>query len=154
RAATLRLVGRSTPLSDGAERLAGQARFAADVMPSGALHAHLVLSPHASAHILSVDRSRALAARGVVAVLTARDLSIPGAEDAAERGILLLALDQVRHAGQPVAVVLGEDAAAAYDGADLVEVEYSPAAFEKADTPADVVRFERGDVARGFAEAD
>ena len=43
---------------------------------TGALHATFVRSPLAHARVLSVDSSRACAATGVVAVLTAADLGL------------------------------------------------------------------------------
>jgi len=109
----------------------------------GVLHAHWVRSPYAAAKVLSVDGSAALALSGVVAVYTARDLPVVDIQKAVDAKQIIMALDRVRYAGQPVAVVLGESKAAAEDGAGLVEVEYEElqalsdiADAIKADAPA------------------
>ncbi len=99
---------------------------------SGALHATFVRSPIAAAHIVSIDTSAALEAPGVVAVVTAGDLSdVPPAQPAfpmfpAEMVQPLLATDVVRFVGEPVAVVLTEEAYQGEDAAELVDVEYDP----------------------------
>ena len=60
----------------------GAARYLDDVPTvPGTLEASLVLSPHAHARICRIDLSRALAAPGVVAAVTAAD--IPGKNDIA-----------------------------------------------------------------------
>ncbi len=122
-----RFVGKRTLRGDGPERLTGQIRFTADLNLPGALYARLVRSPYASARIVSVDAGAARAVPGVSHVLTARDLPVPDIAAAVDKRRILLALDRVLYAGQPVAVVLGETAAAADDGAALVEVEYQAA---------------------------
>jgi CO/xanthine dehydrogenase Mo-binding subunit len=119
-----RFVGRRTRRADAPERLTGQIRFTNDLVLPGALHCRFVLSPHAVARIVSVDASEAQALPGVVAVLTARDLPVPDISAAVENRSILLALDRVLHAGQPVVAVLGETEAAAEDGAAAVQVEY------------------------------
>src|SRR5919202_6010666 len=119
-----RFVGRRTRRADAPERLTGQIRFTNDLVLPGALHCRFVLSPHAVARIVSVDASEARALPGVVAVLTARDLPVPDIAAAVENRSILLALDRVLHAGQPVVAVMGETEAAAEDGAAAVQVEY------------------------------
>ncbi len=60
----------------------GRALYLDDVPnAAGTLEAALVLSPHAHARIRRIDVTRALAAPGVVAAITARD--IPGKNDIA-----------------------------------------------------------------------
>ncbi|MBV9750440.1 MAG: xanthine dehydrogenase family protein, partial [Acetobacteraceae bacterium] len=83
-----------------------------------------VRSPHASARIVSVDKSEALATPGVVAVLTAEDLPVRDIRAAVEARNIIMAFQRVTYVGQPVAVVLAESEAAAEDGAQGVEVEY------------------------------
>lgn len=119
-----RFIGKRTLRDDAPERLTGQIRFTADLDLHGALHARLVRSPYASARVVSVDASAARAVPGVTHVLTARDLPVADIKAAVASRRILLALDRVLYAGQPVAVVLGETAAAADDGAALVEVAY------------------------------
>jgi CO/xanthine dehydrogenase Mo-binding subunit len=119
-----RLVGKRVKRADSPERLTGQLRYTADLVLPGLLQARLVRSPHASARIASVDTSAAERTPGVVAVLTAADLPVANIREAVDNRTIVLALDRVTYAGQPVAVVLGETEAAAEDGAQAVEVEY------------------------------
>ena len=121
-----RFVGRRTKRTDAPERLTGQIRFTNDMALPGALHCRFVRSPYAAAKIVSVDATEARSLPGVVAVLTARDLPVADISAAVEGRSILLALDRVWHAGQPVVAVLGETEAAAEDGAGAVEVEYEP----------------------------
>ena len=116
-------VGHSRPLDDGPAKVTGQQKYLGDLQLNGMLHARLVTSPFAHANIVSVDKSMALDADGVVAVLTSEDL--PDIKPDA-RNKLMLARGRVVFAGQPVALVLGETAAAAEDGVDLVFVDYDP----------------------------
>src|SRR5262249_58983357 len=58
--------------------LTGHGRFVADIDLSGALACALVRSPHAHAAIRRIDASAALAAPGVVAVLTGADMAADG----------------------------------------------------------------------------
>lgn len=116
-------IGKSTPLSDGREKVTGKIRFAPDLQVPGLLEARLVTSPYAHATILSIDKSAALEIPGVVAVLSAEDLPpIPPSD----RGRLLLARDRVIFVGQPVAMVLASNGAAAQDGVEQVFVDYDP----------------------------
>ncbi len=119
-------IGRRQRRADSPERLTGKTSFTNDLHPMGALYARFVRSPYASAKITSVDASAALAAPGIVAVLTARDLPIPNAEAASEAREIVLAFNRVTHVGHAVAVVLGETEAAAEDAAEQVEIDYEP----------------------------
>jgi CO/xanthine dehydrogenase Mo-binding subunit len=107
---------------EGGEKVAGTTRFTADLEVPGLLHVQLVLSHLASARIRGVDTAAALAAPGVVAVVTGADLpelEMPGPD-------LPLATDRVYFAGQPVVAVVADSPAAALDAAALVEVDYEP----------------------------
>ncbi len=116
--------------------LTGTGQFLDDERAHGAAHAAFVRSPHAFAAIEGIDTAPALAVPGVIAVLTAADLAREGARDinaitpvpgGADMVIVphpALCADMVRHAGDPVALVVAETAAAARDGAEAVAVEY------------------------------
>ena len=58
--------------------LTGKGSFADDIQLPGLAHAVIVRSPHAHAHIGSVDKAAALASAGVLAVLTGRDYITDG----------------------------------------------------------------------------
>jgi aerobic carbon-monoxide dehydrogenase large subunit len=113
--------------------LTGRDRFTSDLVVPGALHAVFVRSPVAHARVTGLDTAEAAAARGVVAVLTHRDVSVPRVffpafgqliDDAYHR--VPLATDTVRFVGDIVAVVVAETVVAARDAADLVAVDYAP----------------------------
>jgi len=120
---TLNHVGKRTPLADGAVKIKGALRFAPDLHLAGLLEARFVTSPYAHANILSIDKEAALAIPGVEVVITAEDL--PKIEPTG-RAQLMLARSRVFFVGQPVALVLATDAAAAQDGVDQVFVDYNP----------------------------
>src|SRR5690349_16439165 len=107
-------VGTPKKMIDGQAKVTGAVRYVADLPLPGLLHARLVTSLYAHAHLRGIDKSKALATPGVVAVLTADDMpNIPPAS----RGRLLLARDRLLFAGQPIALVLANSEAAAEDGA-------------------------------------
>jgi xanthine dehydrogenase large subunit len=97
-----------------------------DDMPdaAGTQHTALILSPHAHARIVSIDKSAAEAADGVSAVVTAAE--IPGVNDIAPvmSGEPLLADDIAQYAGMPVAAVSADTYDQAFAAANLVQVEY------------------------------
>src|SRR5438270_6817496 len=124
--APLRLVGKRMRRADSPERLTGQVRYTGDLVLPGLLHGRLVRSPHASARIVSIDKSEALKTPGVVAVLAAQDLPVADIRAAVESRSIVMAFERTTYVGQPVAVVLAESEAAAEDGAELVNVEYEP----------------------------
>jgi xanthine dehydrogenase D subunit len=117
-------VGRSVPRPDGTLKVTGQFAYSSDLWLDGALFGTTVRSPHAAARIRSIDVSAALACPGVHAVLTHRD--VPGAPTygmkVADQPVL--AGDEVRYQGEPVALVAADDAETARRAAKLVRVEY------------------------------
>jgi carbon-monoxide dehydrogenase large subunit len=110
----------------------------------GAARVTFVRSHHGHALITGVDASAALAAPGVIAVLTYQDINDippppplpeggppPGSEAAPlpMGGVWqepLLAVDRVRFVGEPVAMVLTDDSYQGEDAAELVSVDYEP----------------------------
>ncbi|MGH3296338.1 MAG: xanthine dehydrogenase family protein molybdopterin-binding subunit, partial [Trebonia sp.] len=106
---------------------------------TGAGRVTFVRSPLGHARIAGIDTSAALAAPGVVAVLTVADiddLPPPPAEGAPSETIPvplgglwqepLLAFDRVRFVGEPVAMVITDGTYAGEDAAELVNVDYEP----------------------------
>ncbi len=124
------LIGVSRPRIDAPDKVTGATRYAADGYVHGLLHARPILATEAHARIRGVDREAALAVPGVVAVLVAADL--PTATMGSDRTAEPLAREEVVFAGQPVALVVAENEAAAEDGAESVVVEYEalPAVVE------------------------
>jgi len=114
--------------------LTGRGRYVTDVRLPGLLQAAFVRSPHGHARITSVDTAGARVVAGVVAVLTARDLSgvarpmrarcsNPGYQECSTP---VIADDRVRYMGEVVAMVVARSRYAAEDGVDAVRVDYEP----------------------------
>jgi aerobic carbon-monoxide dehydrogenase large subunit len=118
--------------------LRGGGRFVADIVFPGELQCAMVRSPHAHAIIRRIDVSRAQAAPGVAAVFTGADMAadrvgpmralwaIRGADGKpmAEPPRWALARERVRHAGEPVAIVVAQTREQALDAAELVKTDY------------------------------
>jgi carbon-monoxide dehydrogenase large subunit len=93
-------------------------------------------SPHAHAKIRSIDVAAARALPGVAAVLIHDDLGSAGREVPllqpnpvlTARMPTLLAREEVRYVGEPVAFVVADDRYRAEDALDLIEVVYEPLA--------------------------
>ena len=110
------------------ELLLGQGTFVDNLDSEGVAHAAFVRSPFAHARITGIDTSAAEAAEGVIAVFTADDLGRDGLRSFANVNKLApraaLAVDKVRYAGDPVALVIAETRALAVDATELVDVDY------------------------------
>jgi carbon-monoxide dehydrogenase large subunit len=114
----------------------GQGRYADDVARDGLAYAAFVRSPHAHARIVSIDVEAARTAKGVVAVLTEKDMAGIGnvarfaplqgrdGKSVAASHRPVLAGERVMHVGDPVAMIVADSALAAQDAAELVAVEY------------------------------
>src|ERR1700694_2703975 len=157
---------------DARAKCTGQTKFADDIFLPRMLYCKILRSHHPHALIKNIDLSKALAAPGVIAIITGRDLSIPYGILPVSQDELALCIDKVRFIGDPVAAVAAIDEDAAFDAMNLIEVEYEPlntiSSIEEAimiDEPkiheygddANVhkkVSLEFGEVAEGFAEAD
>ena len=171
-----RWVGTAVPRKEDEALLTGRARFIDDMEPvPGLRHAALLRSPHAHAGIGAIDVSRAAAHPGVHGVLTGADIAaatrpIPSAVRV-PIDYYPIAVDKVRYAGEPVALVAAEDRYVAEDALELIEVEYRPlppvidlkaaigedAALLHEAVGSNVVHhrsFRYGDPETAFAEAD
>jgi len=112
--------------------LAGQGRYVEDVQPPDTLHLAFVRSTYPAARLARVDTTAANAAAGVVAVLTAEDVTDLGDVPTIPLPFAkipphpVLARGRVAAVGEPIAAILAETPAQARDAADLVEVDYEP----------------------------
>src|SRR6516165_8560253 len=137
------LIGSRVPRLEDESLLRGHGRFVDDIVMPDVLHVAFVRSPHAHALIRTVEKTAALAAPGVHAVLTLEDL----APVLAKRRMLrhsnsgtplervwpfALADGEVSYVGETVALVIADDRYLAEDAAALVEVDYEivPAAAD------------------------
>ncbi len=135
-------LGQSAPRVEDQRLLTGRGRYTDDHNLPGQAWAVLVRSPHAHARIRSIDKTDALEADGVIAVLDFDDLdgdgigtipafgprlvplTRPDGQPIYEPEYPALAGDVVRYPGQPVVMVIAETLAQARDAADTVFVDY------------------------------
>lgn len=109
-------------------KLTGRAAYLADMKMPGVCEAAVLRSPAAHAWIRYVDASEALKVPGVVAAYT-RDDVVQGTGIEPYYGPVfkdqtIVAVDKVRHVGDPVAAVAAETREAAEEAATRIVVEY------------------------------
>ncbi len=180
--ADLKTVGTSVPRKDAIEKVTGSAEFIEDRYMGPMLYAKMKKSTVAHGKIKNIDTTRALKHPGVKAVLTGKEYPNRIGLYLIDR--TFLAVDKVRFWGEPVAVVAAVTEKAAAEAVDLIEVEYEelPGVFDpregmKPDAPIiheDLANYEivpifypekgtnianhfkvrKGDIDKGFAEAD
>lgn len=128
------MIGRSMRRSEDRRLLTGRGTFTYDIYLRGQLYGVFVRSPFASAKITCLDTAEATRLPGVSAVFTAQDLDghvrpiplirrPPNADNLPP--IPILAHERVCYQGEPVALVVAENRALAYDAAERVRVEYT-----------------------------
>jgi CO/xanthine dehydrogenase Mo-binding subunit len=126
------IIGTSIKRLEDPRLLTGRGRYVDDVVRPDMLHAVIVRSTHAHARLRGIDLARALAHPGVVGAALAADLgparTIPlrsGARPSLAPFLQPpLARDRVRYVGEPIAIVVARDRAAAEDARELVDVDY------------------------------
>jgi len=170
------LIGAGIPRPDAVDKVLGEARFADDLTFPGMLHGAVVRSPHPHARIVCIDPSGALDDPDVACVVTRDD--VPGANivHVIYDDQPALAHDTVRYLGEPVALVAATSRRAAKRATGKVLVEYEelpvvsdtlaalkpdapiivadPDAAEGGGNLFNAMVLRKGDVERGFTEAD
>lgn len=166
------VVGKRIPNVRSGPKAIGQAIYTDDIKLSNMLYGKLLRSPLPHARILNMDTSRAKALPGVKGVIASNDVprfkvgAVPTQSDRT-----VIAIDKVRHVGEPVAAVVATDEEIAEEALELIKVEYEPlpAVFdpEEAMKPGAPRIHEEaesnisfrlmrsyGDVEKGFRESD
>jgi aerobic carbon-monoxide dehydrogenase large subunit len=158
------MIGRPLRRREDLPLVRGAGRYVDDLARPGMAHVAFVRSHHARARVLGVRVPSS--APGLLRVFTAADVAgrarplpviAPEGAEVAEEPHPILALDEVRYVGQPVAAVVAESRAQAIDAAELVEVEYEPleAVVDPGAAEETLMRWERtaGDVDAALAAA-
>ncbi len=137
---TEKFIGRRMTRTEDPRLLTGQALFVDDVEIPGMLHAAFLRSDYAHARLKSIDVSAARERPGVVAVFTAEDMGEqwrpsppnvsppPGMEGVTfySRTPVPLVKDKVRHAGEPLALIIAESRYHAEDAAEHIWADLEP----------------------------
>jgi xanthine dehydrogenase YagR molybdenum-binding subunit len=119
-------VGKPLDRVDGHAKVTGQALYAAEHSQVGdAAYGFPVLATVAKGRIVVLDTSAAEQAHGVVAVLTSRN--VPAQAPKSAETIPQLVGDEVRHYGQPIALVIAHTYEQARAASALVKVTYATA---------------------------
>jgi xanthine dehydrogenase D subunit len=163
-------IGDSPARPDGTLKVTGEFAYSSDLWMDDMLWGVTLRSPHPSAWIRGIDVTAALQVPGVHAVLTHED--VPGVKcyglDRQDQPVL--AIDQVRYQGEPVALIAADHPETARRARDRILVDYDVrepvtdarrAAFDPAcprvHETGNVVRHQPirvGDVAAAAAAAD
>ena len=186
------VVGTRPVRHDGADKVTGRALYGADFDTAGLLHGKVLRSPHAHAHIRSIDTSAAEALDGVFAVVTFNDF--PNVTDATldlgeevttlhDLQANILARHKALYKGHAVAAVAANNPHTAEEAVKRIKVDYevlppvmtapegmaddAPILHESLRTSelgttiadkqtnvADHFQHVKGDIAKGFADAD
>ncbi len=167
-----RVVGRPLLRPDAIAKVTGAARYADDLTFPGILHGAVLRAGIPHARIRQIDVSEARALPGIWAVLTGKDVPGENRHGLIHRDWPVLCTDKVRYVGDALALVAAESPEIAQQALERIRVEYEPlpvvadvfqarrpdAPRVHEDHPAGNMLAElhvrRGDVERGFAEAE
>ncbi len=126
-------VGKRRTRKEDAHLITGRTTWVDNMALPGMLHLAILRSPMAHAKITRIDVSGALERDGVIAAYSGRDFAdtqgvIPCAwpvtPDMVNPGHPSLAVDQVNHVGEAVAVIVARTKYAAQDALEAIDVDY------------------------------
>jgi aerobic carbon-monoxide dehydrogenase large subunit len=156
--------------------ITGKGQYVGDIRRPGMLYISFVRSLYPHARIVAIDVQQAQTHPGVVTVVTGADTAhlgelltnlFPGSAWVPQPA---MAREEVNYAGEPVAAVVAESETAAFEAAELVDVDYEvlpsvggldaalqkdgPKIFNELSNIAVTREKTVGDVEAGFAQAD
>src|SRR5215475_7819081 len=133
-------IGRPIERIEDLRLLRGRGQYVGDLAATNVLHAMVLRSNIAHGLIRRIDASRARARPGVHAIITAQDIAralpaipvIPMRQEPTPQlkpyEQPVIAHGKVRYVGEPLALVVAENAALAEDALDHIEVDIEPLA--------------------------
>ncbi len=163
------IVGKPLPRVDAYERVSGTALYPSDIQLPRMLYAAVLRCPHPHAVVKRVDTSMAEGMPGVRAVISGITAGIDFEWPYSKEIKAKIFDPQCRFEGEEIAAVAAETAYQAWDAVRAITVEYQVLPFvadelKSLDISSPLLhpsgntvktdRYSRGDVARGFAEAD
>ena len=121
-------IGKTFRRLDYETKVTGKAHYLADMQVPGMCHGKILRSPLPHARIKKIDTSKALNVPGVLAVITRDDIlhdeGIEPYYGPVFKDQTIVAVEKVRHVGDPVAAVAASDVDAAEEALRLIDVEY------------------------------
>lgn len=157
------VIGEAISRVEGISKVTGTANYAMDFPVKTAAYGFLIKSEIAAGNILSIDKSAAEKASGVIAVIT-HENTLKVKPSRSLRGGAILQDDSIEYWGENIGVVVAETYEQARHAAHLVKVIYQKADakvdFEKEKSSAVKPKAEdrqddiRGDVETAFASAE
>ena len=168
-----RIIGKAVPRVDAYERVSGSAIYPSDVSLPNMLYGAILRCPHPHARVKKIETGKAKSMPGVHAVISGQTAPADLPWTYSSSGIRIkskLFDPHCRFEGETVAAVAAETSYLAWDAVRAIEVAYEvlPAVSDERaalDQGAAAIHtegnkvgpprsYERGDVTKGFAEAD
>lgn len=168
------VIGKPLPRVDAYERVSGTAVYPSDVVLPNMLYGAILRCPHPHARVKSVDMGTVKSMRGVRAVISGSATETNPAwvysSFAKAEATTRIFEPHCRFEGEPVAAVAAESPYEASDAVHAIRVEYevlpfvadarraldsgAPQIHDNGNRVTEPQRYARGDVEKGFAEAD
>lgn len=120
------IIGRSLAGINVVSKVMGSAQYAADIKIPGMLIGLTLRSPHPHARILHIDITEAQALKGVKAIVTAADVPGTNRHGFVVQDQQVLAENEVRYVGEPIALVAAESREDAVAALKAIRVDYQP----------------------------
>ena len=129
------MVGLSVRRKEDFRLIQGEGFYAGDIQPRDAVEMAVLRSPHAHARIRGIDVATATELPRVLAIVTGSEFNGLCHEQLPLAGVREhmkavsrwpMAADTAKYEGEPVAVVVAENAYVARDAMELIEVDYEP----------------------------
>jgi CO/xanthine dehydrogenase Mo-binding subunit len=130
-------LNKAVPRIEGADKVSGNMRYAADLPFPAALLAKMLRTSLPHARILGIDTSKAAKLPGVRAIITGADVAgvMVGLR---MKDMPLLAQNRVRYVGEPIAAVAADSDDIAEEALGLIDVQYEELPFVT--DPVDAIR--------------
>jgi xanthine dehydrogenase molybdenum-binding subunit len=117
------LIGKNFIPPDIYGKVTGKAKYAEDYRADGMVFCRLLCSPMPHARVKKVDASAALKLKGVLGILTAKDVpAFPPPQNP-------ILTDEPHFVGEPILAVAAETEQLAQDAIELIKIEYEPLPF-------------------------